>query len=143
MSGAVEILLIEDSPYDAELTTRELEANNLAGHLAWVKDGAAALELLASLGARLPKLVVLDLNIPKMDGLSVLSAIRGDPSLRRIPVVILSSSREESVIAKVYALGANSYVIKPVQFTDFIRTVASLGLYWLHTNQTAFVVEPG
>jgi CheY-like chemotaxis protein len=136
----VEILLVEDNSYDAELTIRELRANNLANRLVWVKDGPEALDFLFGTGdppatPRRPKVILLDLKLPKIDGLEVLRKIRAEKMTRTIPVVILTSSREERDIVRGYQLGVNSYVVKPVNFTDFSRAVSSLGLYWLIINQ--------
>lgn len=140
--GRVEVLLIEDSPTDAELCTRALKKHKLANDLVWVKDGAEALDFLFARGSYSgrdmmypPKLVLLDLRLPKVDGLEVLRQIRADERLKTLPVVILSSSKEDRDIAESYRLGANSYVSKPVEFQEFADAVAKLGLYWLLINR--------
>lgn len=139
----VEILLIEDNPRDAELALRALKKRHLANHVAWVKDGAAALEYLfgsdAGEGQRItccPKVILLDLKLPKVDGLEVLRRLKGDPRTRNIPVVVLTSSREERDVVESYQLGVNSYVVKPVEFDNFSEAVSQLGLYWLLLNQS-------
>jgi len=141
-SNEVEILLVEDNPRDAELATRELKDRHLANKLVWVKDGAAALEFIfgadartATEAARRPKVILLDLKLPKVDGLDVLRAIKNDKATRTIPVVILTSSREEQDLVRCYDLGVNSYIVKPVDFENFSQAVANLGLYWLLLNQ--------
>ncbi|NEX21056.1 response regulator [Thiorhodococcus mannitoliphagus] len=137
----VDILLVEDNPNDAELAIRALRKNNLANHLEWVKDGAAALDFLFHRGSyadrpqQLPRVVLLDLRLPKVDGIEVLTAIRGDPTTRELPVVVLTSSREEQDLVMTYQLGVNSFVAKPVAFDEFARTVASLGMYWVLVNR--------
>ena len=138
-----EILLVEDNADDAELTLRALKKHNLANKVYHVKDGAEALEFLfgtgtyASRGAGfVPKVVLLDLKLPKVDGMEVLRRIKGDERTRDIPVVILTSSREERDIIEGYKLGVNSYVQKPVQFDRFVEAVAQLGLYWMVLNQS-------
>lgn len=140
--GRVEVLLIEDSPTDAELCTRALKKHKLANDLVWVKDGAEALDFLFARGSYSgrdmmypPKLVLLDLRLPKVDGLEVLRQIRADERLKTLPVVILSSSKEDRDIAESYRLGANSYVSKPVEFQEFADAVVKLGLYWLLINR--------
>jgi CheY-like chemotaxis protein len=140
--GRVEVLLIEDSPTDAELCIRTLKKQKLANDLVWVKDGAEALDFLFARGSfsgrdmmRPPKLVLLDLRLPKVDGLEVLRQVRADERLKTLPVVILSSSKEDHDIAESYRLGANSYVSKPVEFQEFADAVAKLGLYWLLVNK--------
>jgi CheY-like chemotaxis protein len=138
----VEILLVEDNPHDAELMTRELKKRNLANNLVWVKDGAAALDLLfgadPQAGGEIshrPKVILLDLKLPKVDGLEVLRQLKADPRTRKIPVVVLTSSREEQDLVRSYELGVNSYIVKPVSFDKFSEAVAHLGLYWLLLNQ--------
>jgi CheY-like chemotaxis protein len=138
----VEILLVEDSPTDAELTIRALRASNLANRLFWVKDGAEALDFIFAKGAYadrrvggVPKVILLDLRLPKIDGMEVLRQLKSDERTRPIPVVVLTSSKEDRDIAESYRLGVNSYIPKPVEFDTFARTVTSLGFYWLLTNR--------
>lgn len=138
----VEILLVEDNPNDVELTLRALKSVNLTNRIHVVRDGAEALDFLFARGAyaerngaQAPKVVLLDLKLPKLDGLEVLERIRQDPRTKLLPVVVLTSSREESDIQKSYALGVNSYIVKPVEFEAFVRAVSEAGLYWLLLNQ--------
>ena len=137
----VDILLVEDNPNDAELTLRALKKHNLTNNLVWVKDGAEALDFLFMRGNyatrtnHTPKLVLLDLRLPKLDGLEVLKAIRTNPQTDMIPVVVMTSSTEERDIVSSYKLGANSYVSKPVEFNEFLKVVADLGLYWTLINK--------
>jgi CheY-like chemotaxis protein len=140
--NGVEVLLVEDNPRDGELALRALKKRNLANHLVWVKDGAEALEYLfgaSSEGQRainhVPKVILLDLKLPKVDGLEVLRRLKSDERTRHIPVVVLTSSREEQDIVESYRLGVNSYIVKPVEFENFSEAVAQLGLYWLLLNQ--------
>lgn len=137
----VDILLVEDNPTDAELVLRVLRKSNLANNVVWVKDGEVALDFLFRRGnhaARtnsMPRVVFLDLRLPKVDGLKVLQQMRDNEHTRTIPVVVLTSSKEESDIAASYQLGANSFVSKPVAFDEFSNTVAELGRYWLLLNK--------
>jgi CheY-like chemotaxis protein len=142
-ASEVEILLIEDNPEDAELTRRALQKNNLANRLVWLKNGALGLDFLFGRGAYAsrkiedcPRLVLLDLSLPKVSGLEVLQQVKADPRTRKIPVVVLSSSTQDKDILQTYDLGVNSYVSKPVQFEEFARVVAQLGLYWLLINKS-------
>ena len=128
------ILLVEDDPADVELTLRALKAINLANHIQVVRDGAAALDFLRTT-KELPKVVMLDLKLPKVSGIEVLTAIRKDPRHKLIPVVVMTSSREEPDVAACYALGVNSYIVKPVEFEAFAKAVAEVGLYWMLLNQ--------
>lgn len=137
----VEILLVEDNPTDAELCIRTLKKHNLANHLEWVKDGAEALDFLFARGAyagrngmAVPKLILLDLRLPKVDGLEVLRAVKSDERTRQIPVVVVTSSKEDRDVAECYRLGVNSYVSKPVAFDEFVKVVSELGMYWLLIN---------
>lgn len=137
----VEILLVEDNPTDAELCTMALQERNLANKLVWVKDGEQALDFLFASGIYAgrkiengPKVVLLDLRLPKVDGLEVLQRIKADERTRRIPVVVLTSSREDRDVVASYDLGVNSYISKPVDFDEFSKVVSELGLYWLLIN---------
>jgi two-component system, response regulator len=141
----VEILLVEDNQTDAELTIRALKKHNLGNKLVWVKDGAEALDYLFARGnysARdinhSPKVVLLDLRLPKVDGLEVLKTMRSADETRLIPVVILTSSKEDRDIVESYKLGVNSFISKPVEFEEFLNTVSELGLYWLLLNKSPF-----
>ncbi len=141
----VDILLVEDNPTDAELTLRALKKHNLANNVSLVKDGAEALEFIFATGTYShrsincqPKVIVLDLRLPKVDGLEVLRMIRSDERTRLIPVVVLTSSREEKDIVESYKLGVNSYITKPVEFEGFIKAVSEVGLYWLLLNKPPF-----
>ena len=138
----VEILLVEDDMTDAELVIRALAKVNLANHLVHVKDGAEALEFIFATGEFAEreikdtlKVILLDIKMPKVDGIEVLRQIRANPETKFIPVVIMTSSKEEQDIVKSYTLGANSFVVKPVNFNDFAKAVSELGLYWTITNQ--------
>lgn len=138
----IEILLVEDNPTDAELTIRALKKENLTNNLVWVKDGAEALDFLFAKeeyaersSEDLPKLVLLDLRMPKVDGLEVLQKIKSDERTKHIPVVILTSSKEDEDIVESYKLGVNSYVSKPVEFDEFTKAVSTLGLYWILLNK--------
>ena len=138
----IEILLVEDSPYDAELTIRELTRRHLANKLVHLKDGAEALDFIFARGSFAgrnvengPKVILLDLKLPKVDGLEVLRQIKADERTKIVPVVVMTSSKEEQDIVKSYKYGVNSYVVKPVDFDKFIKAVADLGLYWLLINQ--------
>jgi two-component system, response regulator len=141
--SVVDILLVEDNPQDAELTVRALRGHGLANRLIVVEDGAEALDFIFCRGKyeqrgprRAPRVVLLDLKLPKVDGLEVLRLLKGDERTRAIPIVILTSSREDPDMQAAYALGANSYVVKPVDFDAFADAVSHLGLYWLLVNQT-------
>lgn len=137
----VEILLVEDNPTDAELTMRALKRKNMANQVVWVKDGAEALDFIFATGVYsnrnpedLPKLILLDLRMPKVDGLEVLQKIKAEEKTRQIPVVVLTSSNEDRDIVESYKLGVNSYVSKPVEFDEFIDAVSTLGFYWMLIN---------
>ncbi len=141
-SDAVDILLVEDNPEDAELTLRSLKKQHLANRIIAVEDGAEALDFLFCRGkfsardiCKTPKVVLLDLKLPKINGLEVLRVLKQDERTRSVPVVVVTSSREDPDIAAAYELGANSYVVKPVNFDDFSDAVCKLGLYWLLVNQ--------
>jgi two-component system, response regulator len=137
----VEILLVEDNPLDAELAMRALQKNHLANRLVWLKDGAEALAyLFGTDGSRAdaappPRVILLDLKLPKVDGHVVLARLKTDQVLRHTPVVVLTSSREESDVLRSYDLGVNSYIVKPVDFDSFAEAVKTLGMYWLLMNQ--------
>ena len=128
------ILLVEDNADDEALTRRALQKNNVKNELMVAHDGQEALDLLFS-GGRLPQLVLLDLKLPKIDGLEVLRRLRADERTKLLPVVILTSSTEERDLVNGYSLGANSYVRKPVDFTEFTEAARQLGLYWLLLNE--------
>ena len=136
------ILLVEDHPDDEELTMRALAKNNILNQVVVARDGVQALEYLLGTGAHagrdttvMPQLILLDLKLPKIDGLEVLRRLRADERTRFLPIVILTSSKEEQDLIKSYKLGANSYVRKPVDFIEFTKAVQQLGLYWLILNE--------
>lgn len=140
--NAIEILIVEDNPHDAELTLRALKKNNLANNILVAQDGAEALDFFFCRGkfetrkiSSPPKVVLLDLKLPKVSGLEVLKAVKGDKRTAHIPIVIVTSSKEEPDMTEAYKLGANSYVVKPVDFDQFINAMSSLGLYWLLVNE--------
>lgn len=135
------ILLVEDNANDAELTLEALAGKNLANEVIWLKDGQEALDFLYYQDAYAgrekinPALILLDIKMPRVDGLQVLKQIKADPQLRAIPVVILTSSREESDLLEGYDSGANAYVVKPVDFTEFMHAVSSLAVFWAILNE--------
>lgn len=138
----VEILLVEDTAADAELTIRALKKNCLVNNLVWVKDGAEALDFLFATGAyadrdrtHQPKVVLLDLRLPRISGVEVLRRLKSDERARTIPVVVLTSSKEDVDVEECYRLGVNSYITKPVSFDEFVKVVGELGLYWLLLNK--------
>lgn len=140
----IEILIVEDNPNDAELTIRSLKKHNLANSIHLAEDGAEALDFIFCRGEYAEnvflkplKVIFLDLKLPKISGLEVLAEIKSNPQTRIIPVVVVSSSREDPDINKAYELGANSYVVKPVNFEDFIQAMSHTGLYWLLVNEVA------
>lgn len=140
--NGIEILLVEDNPRDAELTLRALNKRNLANNVVHVKDGQEALDWLYATGQYVgrdinewPKVMLLDLKPPKVDGLDVLRAVRADERTKFLPVVVLTSSREESDLIAGYQLGVNSYIVKPVDFENFSAAVAETGHYWLLVNE--------
>ncbi len=142
---AIEILLVEDNDDDAELTIRALKKVNMANKLVHVKDGAEALDLLFGKGAyegeslpNLPKVILLDIKMPKVSGIEVLRQIKANESTKRIPIVIMTSSKEQQDLINSYDLGVNSYVVKPVEFLGFAKAVSELGLYWLLINETPY-----
>lgn len=141
--NSLQILLVEDNINDAELTIRALKKNNLANELIHLKDGAEALDFIFAQGkylerkiSDLPNVIVLDLKMPKVNGIEVLKRIKSDERTKRIPVVMLTSSKEDPDIQECYNLGVNSYVVKPVEFEHFVKAVSNLGLYWMILNQS-------
>jgi CheY-like chemotaxis protein len=138
----VEVLLVEDSAADAEMTLRTLKRRGIANLVEWVRDGAEALDWLhcrndyAHRRNGHPKLVLLDLKMPRMDGLQLLEVMKADPEMRTIPVVMMTSSREEGDLLASYGLGVNSYVVKPVDFGEFAERISQVGMYWVIANQT-------
>ena len=144
----VELLIVEDNPQDLELALRALRQAKLANYIQVARDGAEALDFLFGEGAfahrrqaAAPKVVLLDLKLPKVDGLEVLKRIKGDPRTRTIPVVVVTSSREQRDVIESYQLGVNSYIVKPVNFERFTAAVRDLGLYWLLLNQPPLANE--
>jgi CheY-like chemotaxis protein len=138
----VELLLVEDNANDAEMTMRALRKNNFVHKLLWVKDGVEALDFVRGTGAylgrdpqQLPKLILLDLKMPRVDGFDVLRELKGDERTRSIPVVAMTSSNELLDLERSYRLGVNGYVTNPVRFADFVEAVAHIGMYWLLVNQ--------
>ena len=143
MENTIEIVLIEDNLFEAELAIKALEKNNLANKVLHIDDGEEALDFIFCRGKYnnranipLPKVILLDLKLPKVDGLQILKEIKSNPLTKSIPVVILTSSQEERDIVESYQLGANSYLVKPVNFESFAKAIADLGFYWLLLNQT-------
>jgi two-component system response regulator len=142
-NNEIEILIIEDSMDDANLTIRSLKRNNIANNLYHVKDGAEALDFIFAEGVYAsrsmvakPKLILLDLKMPKVNGIQVLEKIKSNPDTKTIPVVILTSSAEDPDIKKCYELGANSFITKPVEFESFVKAVKELGYYWIMLNKS-------
>jgi CheY-like chemotaxis protein len=138
----VEILIVEDNPNDAEMALRALKKNNLTNNVLIVGDGEEALDFIFAKGkfagrekSARPRIILLDLKLPKIDGLEVLEAIKSDPKTKVIPVIVLTSSKEEKDMLESYRLGVNSYIVKPVDFDKFVDAVRDLGLYWLLLNQ--------
>ncbi|MES2431785.1 MAG: response regulator [Bacteroidota bacterium] len=142
MQSEIEILLVEDNMDDAELTIRAIKKNKIANNIIHLKDGAAAIDFLFGQGEfdnrdilNKPKVILLDLKMPKIDGMEVLDKIKTNDLTKAIPVVVLTSSKEGPDVEKAYALGANSYIVKPVDFDGFIKAIYEIGLYWLILNQ--------
>lgn len=141
--NSVEVLLVEDNMVDAEITIRALTKYNMANNLIHVKNGKEAIDFIFAIGSYSgtrdilfpPKVVLLDIQMPKMNGIEVLEKIKSDPRTKTMPVVILTSSKEHPDIQKCYALGANSYIVKPVNFENFAEALKHLGFYWLLLNQ--------
>jgi len=138
---SVEILLVEDNPQDLALAERALKKANLTNRIQVARDGAEALEFIFCEGPYAdrkiedtPKVILLDLKLPKVDGLEVLRRIKGDPRTRSIPIVVLTSSKEQRDVVETYQLGVNSYIVKPVNFESFVEAVQQLGMYWLLLN---------
>lgn len=138
----VEILLVEDNPDDAHLAIRELKKHNLANKLVWVKDGEEALDFIYAQGQftdrnanQMPKVILLDLKLPKIDGLEVLKTLREKEDTKLLPVVVLTSSQEDQDIIQTYNLGVNSYIVKPVDFENFSKAIREVGYYWVVVNQ--------
>jgi len=138
----VQILIVEDNPHDAEMAMRAFKKNNLANNILVVNDGQAALDYLFAQGKyaeigelQRPKMILLDLKLPKISGLEVLKEVKANPKTKLIPVIMLTSSKEEEDIIESYQLGVNSYIVKPVDFEKFVDAVKELGLYWLVLNQ--------
>lgn len=141
-ANAAEILLVEDNINDAELTIRALKKNNLVNKLVHVKDGKEALDFLYAKDYPgdvkkyfYPKIILLDLKLPKVDGLEVLKKVKENEATKGIPVIVLTSSKEEKDLVESYRLGVNSYIVKPVDFDEFTESIAEVGLYWLVINQ--------
>jgi len=139
----VEILLVEDDPFDADLTIRALKKMNLANRLVHLSDGVAALEFIFGTGqyrrrdpGDVPNVILLDIKMPKLSGLEVLQKIKSDERTKLIPTVIVTSSSNDPDIQRAYALGANSYIVKPIEFDNFSKTVSELGLYWMVIDKT-------
>jgi len=144
------ILIVEDNADDAELTMRAIRKNGVSGEIVLARDGVEALDYLFGQGdyagrdlQRMPAVILLDLKMPRLDGFGVLEGLRADKRTRLLPVVILSSSREDRDLVQSYGLGANSYIVKPVDFGQFLETVGHLGLYWLTLNEPAPVPHVG
>lgn len=137
----LDIVLVEDTATDAEMTIRVLRKRGLANNLIWLKDGGEALDFLFRTGSYadradvMPKLILLDVKMPKVDGIEVLRRVRADEKLRTTPVVMLTSSAEERDIFESYRLGANSYIVKPVDIDDFDKIVSDIGMYWMLVNK--------
>lgn len=142
MENSYEILLVEDRKEDAELALIGLGRLNLVNSIIWVKDGSEALEFLyeygryENRGGKNPKLILLDIHMPKVNGLEVLQKIRSTPSTAHIPVVVLSTSKEERDLVEAYNLHANAYILKPIDFTNFMDAMATIGSFWLLLNQS-------
>ena len=138
-TNELEVLLVEDSPEDAALALRALKKNNLINKIHVAIDGAEALDYIFGADHApclcVPRVIFLDLHLPKINGIEVLRKLKGDERTRRIPIVVLTSSREDQDISECYALGVNSYIVKPVEFDKFMHSVAELGLYWMLLNK--------
>ncbi len=144
MNTAIEILLVEDNPNDLELTLLALKKHNFANNIHVARDGEEALDFLFCRGPHShrnfdspPKVVLLDLKLPKVDGLEVLRAVKNDPRTKAVPIVVMTSSRQQNDMVEGYHLGVNSYIQKPINFADFQEIIRQLGYYWLVINQPA------
>ena len=141
IENPVEILLVEDNPDDIEMALNALEQHHIANRILVVRDGAAALDYMFSRGAyagrdkQAPRVILLDLKLPLVDGLEVLRQLKEDPRTRAVPVVVMTASREEQDLVESYRLGVNSYIVKPVDFVQFTRAMRTIGLYWLLLNE--------
>jgi two-component system response regulator len=147
-TNAVEILLVEDTPEDLELALRALQKAKLSNHIQVARDGAEAIEFIFGEGAYAgrkiehgPKVILLDLKLPKIDGIEVLRRVKSDARTQTIPVVVLTSSKEQKDVVESYRLGVNSYIVKPVNFERFAEAVQDLGMYWLLLNQPPKIEE--
>ena len=141
-TNVIKLLLVEDNPQDLELALRSLRKVNLANHIEVARDGAEAMDIIFCEGPHVdrkisegPRVILLDLKLPKVDGLEVLKRVKSDPRTRAIPVVVLTSSKEQRDIVESYNLGVNSYIVKPVNFDGFTDAMRDLGVYWLMLNQ--------
>jgi len=141
-TGEIEILLVEDNPDDIDMTLRALRKANIVNHIKIARDGQEALEFIFGEDTQaahnldeVPKLILLDLKLPRIDGFEVLKRIKGNPRTKRVPIVVLTSSREQQDVVETYQLGVNSYIVKPVNFESFVDAVGKLGMYWLLLNQ--------
>lgn len=142
MHNSVEILLVEDNPDDAGLTIHALKKHNLANNLLHLLDGEEALSYLFSPNlSSIPKVILLDLKMPKVDGIEVLRRIKSDDRLKVIPVVVLTSSKEDRDIVESYKLGVNAYIVKPVDFEKFVKAISEIGLFWLLLNQSPKLIK--
>lgn len=134
-NNIIEILLVEDNPDDAGLTIRALKKHGMGNHLLHLEDGEEALDYIFNENNNAPKLILLDLKMPKVDGLEVLRKLKSDERKKVIPVVVLTSSKEEQDIVESYKLGVNAYIVKPVELNKFIKAISEVGLFWLVLNQ--------
>lgn len=135
MRNTAEILLVEDNPNDAELAIRALKKNNLANNLVHLEDGQEALDYLYDENNEMPKLILMDVKMPRVDGIEVLRKLKSDERKKVIPVVMLTSSKEDKDIIEAYNLGVNAYIVKPVDFDQFVKAVTQLGFFWMILNQ--------